>query len=728
MATISRQEYNNLFGPTVGDKIRLGDTDLYVEIEKDLREYGDEVVYGGGKTIRDGMGLANTMTSEEGALDLVITNVTIIDANLGVVKADVGVKDGKIAGIGKAGNPNIMHGVHPDLVTSTATDAISGEHLILTAAGIDGHVHMISPQQAYACLSNGITTLFGGGIGPTDGSNGTTITSGRWNIERMLESIEGLPVNVGLLGKGNCSMNQPLEEQIEAGACGLKIHEDWGSTPAAIRAALGVADRFDVQVAIHSDTLNESGYVEDTIAAMDGRTIHTYHTEGAGGGHAPDLLKVASMPYVLPSSTNPTLPFGVNSQAELFDMIMVCHNLNPKIPSDVAFAESRVRPETQAAENVLHDLGILSMVSSDSQAMGRIGESFMRTFQMASFMKNACGKLAEDADGNDNFRVLRYIAKITINPAITYGVSDYLGSVEKGKVADLVLWEPQFFGAKPKMVIKGGLINWSNMGDPNASLPTPQPCYYRPMYGAFGRTLPETCLSFVSGAAFQSGIKERLHLHRMVQPVRRTRQLTKYNMVRNGGMPKIDVNPETFDVLVNDIRAYVKPADKFPLSQLLWFSFLFPGACRRGCSRKLKTNIKNESDENIYGNHRQSAGPRMGEESAGSRNRIYRSRPVDGPEKPLRGQRRPGKRIRRGIETPLADARRRYYRVSARTAPHCGHPHPAQRRAGRGPFGSGASNAGNDHPYLGGTRSCHRQPALARSGQGDKGLHSADGG
>ena len=396
MATISRQEYNNLFGPTVGDKIRLGDTDLYVEIEKDLREYGDEVVYGGGKTIRDGMGLANTMTSEEGALDLVITNVTIIDANLGVVKADVGVKDGKIAGIGKAGNPNIMHGVHPDLVTSTATDAISGEHLILTAAGIDGHVHMISPQQAYACLSNGITTLFGGGIGPTDGSNGTTITSGRWNIERMLESIEGLPVNVGLLGKGNCSMNQPLEEQIEAGACGLKIHEDWGSTPAAIRAALGVADRFDVQAAIHSDTLNESGYVEDTIAAMDGRTIHTYHTEGAGGGHAPDLLKVASMPYVLPSSTNPTLPFGVNSQAELFDMIMVCHNLNPKIPSDVAFAESRVRPETQAAENVLHDLGILSMVSSDSQAMGRIGESFMRTFQMASFMKNACDAARQD--------------------------------------------------------------------------------------------------------------------------------------------------------------------------------------------------------------------------------------------------------------------------------------------------------------------------------------------
>ena len=572
MATISRQEYNNLFGPTVGDKIRLGNTDLYVEIEKDLREYGDEVVYGGGKTLRDGMGLANTMTSKEGSLDLVITNVTVIDPLLGVVKADVGVKDGKIAGIGKSGNPNIMHGVHPDLVTSAATDAISGEHLILTAAGIDGHVHMISPQQAYACLSNGITTLFGGGVGPTDGSNGTTITSGRWNIEQILQALEGLPVNVGLLGKGNCSMNEPLEEQIEAGACGLKIHEDWGSTPAAIRTALGVADRYDVQVAIHTDTLNEGGYVEDSIAAMDGRTIHTYHTEGAGGGHAPDLLKVASMPYVLPSSTNPTLPFGINSQAELFDMIMVCHNLNPKIPSDVAFAESRVRPETQAAENVLHDLGVLSMVSSDSQAMGRIGESFLRSFQMASFMNGAVGKLQEDADGNDNFRVLRYLAKITINPAITFGVSDYLGSIAKGKIADLVLWEPQFFGTKPKLVIKNGLINWANMGDPNASLPTPQPCYYRPMFGAFGRELPRTGISFVSNAAWQSGIKERLRLERHVLPVRRTRQLTKYDMVRNGGMPRIDVNPETFDVLVNGVRAYVKPAREFPLSQLYFFS------------------------------------------------------------------------------------------------------------------------------------------------------------
>lgn len=572
MATISRQEYNNLFGPTVGDKIRLGNTNLYVEIEKDLRVYGDEVVYGGGKTIRDGMGLANTMTSKEGSLDLVITNVTVIDAKLGVVKADVGIKDGKIAGIGKAGNPNVMHGVHPDLVTGPSTDAISGEHLILTAAGIDGHVHMISPQQAYSALSNGITTLVGGGIGPTDGSNGTTITSGKWNLERILQSIEGLPINVGLLGKGNCSVLEPIEEQLVAGACGLKIHEDWGTTPAAIRAAMTAADRFDVQVAIHSDTLNEGGYVEDTISAIDGRTIHTYHTEGAGGGHAPDLLKVASMPNVLPSSTNPTLPFGINSQAELFDMIMVCHNLNPKIPSDVAFAESRVRPETQAAENVLHDLGVLSMVSSDSQAMGRVGESYMRTFQMASYMKEVRGKLMEDSDQNDNFRVLRYIAKITINPAITYGISDILGSVEKGKLADLVLWEPEFFGAKPKLVIKGGLINWAEMGDPNASLPTPQPIYYRPMYGAIGKTLPQTCVSFVSRAAYDLGIKERLGLERIVYPVRRTRQITKFDMVRNGAMPKIDVNPETFDVFVDGVHAYVPPAKEFPLSQLYWFS------------------------------------------------------------------------------------------------------------------------------------------------------------
>ena len=572
MATISRQENNNLFGPTVGDKIRLADTDLYVEIERDLRGYGDEVVYGGGKTLRDGMGLANTITSKAGALDLVITNVTIIDPLLGVVKADVGIKDGKIAGIGKSGNPNTMDGVDPDLVTGAATDAISGEHLILTAAGIDGHVHFIAPQQAEAALSNGITTLFGGGLGPTDGANGTTITSGVWNVEKMLQAVETMPVNVGFLGKGNCSGTQSIEEQIEAGACGLKIHEDWGSAPAAIRTALDVAERYDVQVAIHTDTLNESGYVEDTIAAIDGRTIHTYHTEGAGGGHAPDLLKVASMPFVLPSSTNPTLPYGINSQAELFDMIMVCHNLNPGIPSDVAFAESRVRPGTQAAENVLHDLGVLSMISSDSQAMGRVGESFMRAVQMASFMKKACGKLHEDSAENDNYRVLRYLAKVTINPAITFGVSDYLGSVSKGKVADLVLWEPQFFGAKPKMVLKSGMISWSNMGDPNSSLPTPQPCYYRPMFGAYGKVLRESCISFVSKAAAEGDVARRLSLQRQVLPVCRTRQITKRDMALNGATPQIDVNAESFEVAVNNVKVYVEPAKNVALGQLYWFS------------------------------------------------------------------------------------------------------------------------------------------------------------
>ena len=572
MATISRQQNNNLFGPTVGDRIRLGDSNLYVEIERDLRHYGDEVVYGGGKTLRDGMALANTITSEAGALDMVITNVTILDPMLGVVKADVGIKDGRIAGIGQSGNPNIMSGVDPSLVTGAATDAISGEHLILTAGGIDSHVHYISPQQAYAALSNGITTLVGGGIGPSDGSNGTTITSGVWNVEMMLKAVENLPVNFGFLGKGNCAVQESVEEQLRAGACGLKIHEDWGSTPAAIRSALDVAERHDVQVAIHTDTLNEGGYVEDTIAAIDGRTIHTYHTEGAGGGHAPDLLKMASMPFVLPSSTNPTLPFGVNSQAELFDMIMVCHNLNPQIPSDVAFAESRVRPETQAAENILHDLGVLSIVTSDSQAMGRVGESFMRTIQMASYMKQACGRLKEDSDANDNYRVLRYLAKITINPAITFGMADSIGSVEKGKLADLVLWEPQFFGAKPKMVIKGGAISWANMGDPNASLPTPQPCYYRPMFGAFGRVLPDTCISFVSQAAMQSDVKARLGLERQVSPVRYTRQLSKCNMVLNSATPHIDVNPETFDVAIDGERIDIKPAEKFSLGQLYWFS------------------------------------------------------------------------------------------------------------------------------------------------------------
>ncbi len=572
MATISRQEYNNLFGPTTGDKIRLGNTELYVEIEKDLRVYGDEVVYGGGKTLRDGMGTANTITSKAGSLDLVITNVTIIDPVLGVVKADVGVKDGKIAGIGKAGNPNIMQGVTPTLCTGPSTDAISGEHLILTAAGIDGHVHFISPQQAYDCLSNGITTLIGGGVGPTDGTNGTTITAGPWNIQMMLKATEGLPINMGFLAKGNTSIDETLEEQILAGACGFKIHEDWGATPAAIRSCMANADHNDVQVAIHTDTLNESGYVEDTLAAIDGRTIHTYHTEGAGGGHAPDLLKVASMANVLPSSTNPTLPFGINSQAELFDMIMVCHNLNPLIPSDVAFAESRVRPETQAAENVFHDLGIISMVSSDSQAMGRVGESFMRTFQMASYMKQVRGKLPEDSDSNDNFRVLRYLAQITLNPAITYGVSDLLGSIEVGKMADLVLWEPAFFGTKPKMVIKGGMINWANMGDPNASLPTPQPKIMRPMFGAFGKAMPETCARFVSRASLDNGLADKINVNNILYPVHGVRQLSKADMVRNTALPHIEVDPETFNVYVDGVLATVPPAKELPLSQLYWFS------------------------------------------------------------------------------------------------------------------------------------------------------------
>lgn len=572
MATISRQENNMLFGPTVGDKIRLGNTDLYIQIEKDLRVYGDEVVYGGGKTIRDGMGTANTVTSKEGSLDLVITNVTILDPILGVVKADVGIKDGKIAGIGKAGNPNVMKGVTPSLCTGPSCDAISGEHLILTAGGIDGHVHFVSPYQAFDCLSNGITTLIGGGIGPTDGSNGTTITSGPWNLAQMLRAAEQCPINMGFLGKGNTSYDPTLQEQIDAGAMGFKLHEDWGTTMAAIRACMSNAEKNDVQVAIHSDTLNEAGYVEDTIAAIDGRTIHTYHTEGAGGGHAPDLLKVASMMNVLPSSTNPTLPFGINSEAELFDMIMVCHNLNPLIPSDVAFAESRVRPETQAAENVFHDLGIISMVSSDSQAMGRVGESFMRTFQMASYMKQVRGKLKEDSDENDNFRVLRYLAQITINPAITYGISDILGSIEPGKMADLVLWEPSMFGAKPKMVIKGGMINWAAMGDTNASLPTTQPISLRKNFGSWGPEIEATRISFVSQAAKELGIKEKLGLKSEVYAVNKCRQITKADMVRNTSTPHIEVDPETFNTYVDGVLATVPPAKELPLGQLYFFS------------------------------------------------------------------------------------------------------------------------------------------------------------
>ena len=573
MATISRNEYVGLYGPTVGDRIRLGDTGLFVEIERDLRGgAGDEVVFGGGKSLREGMGMDNRLTRAAGAPDLVITNVTIVDAVLGVVKADVGIKDGRICGIGKAGNPHTMDRVTPGLEFGVGTDAISGAHLILTAAGIDTHIHFISPQQAYAALSNGTTTLIGGGTGPSDGSNATTVTPGPYNIAMMLRACEGLPVNIGLLGKGHGHGKETLVEQIEAGAVGLKCHEDWGTTPSVLRSALTIADEMDVQVCIHTDTLNESGFVEDTIAAFEGRAVHSFHTEGSGGGHAPDIIKVASLPNVLPSSTNPTLPYGVNAQAELYDMIMVCHHLSPDIPSDVAFAESRIRAETIAAENVLQDLGVISMFSSDSQAMGRIGECWLRAIQTADAMKSGRGKLPEDAPGNDNFRVLRYVAKITINPAITHGIADVLGSVEVGKVADLVLWEPAFFGAKPKLIIKSGFINWGLMGDPNASLPTPQPVYYRPMFGAFGDALPATCLTFVSGAAHAAGIGARLGLKRQVVPVRNTRKIGKRDMVRNSGTPKIEVNPETFAVTVDGKHATVAPAKTIALNQKYFFS------------------------------------------------------------------------------------------------------------------------------------------------------------
>jgi urease subunit alpha len=573
MATISRNEYVGLYGPTVGDRIRLGDTSLFVEIERDLRKgAGDEVVFGGGKSLREGMGMDNRLTRAAGAPDLVITNVTIVDAVLGVVKADVGIKDGRICGIGKAGNPQTMDRVTPGLEFGVGTDAISGAHLILTAAGIDTHIHFISPQQAYAALSNGTTTLIGGGTGPSDGSNATTVTPGPYNIAMMLRACEGLPVNIGLLGKGHGHGKETLVEQIEAGAVGLKCHEDWGTTPSVLRSALTIADEMDVQVCIHTDTLNESGFVEDTIAAFEGRAVHSFHTEGSGGGHAPDIIKVAALPNVLPSSTNPTLPYGVNAQAELYDMIMVCHHLSPDIPSDVAFAESRIRAETIAAENVLQDLGVISMFSSDSQAMGRIGECWLRAIQTADAMKSGRGKLPEDAPGNDNFRVLRYVAKITINPAITHGIADVLGSVEVGKVADLVLWEPAFFGAKPKLIIKNGFINWGLMGDPNASLPTPQPVYYRPMFGGFGDALLATCLTFVSGAAHAAGIGARLGLKRQVVPVRNTRKIGKRDMVRNSGTPRIEVNPETFAVTVDGKHATVAPAKTIALNQKYFFS------------------------------------------------------------------------------------------------------------------------------------------------------------
>jgi len=561
---IPRKRYVDLFGPTVGDRIRLADTDLIIEVEKDLLRYGDEVVFGGGKSARDGMGQASGVKRND-SLDLVITNTIVLDPIIGIVKADIGIKDGKIVGIGNAGNPNIMDDI--DMIISSNTEVIAGEHTICTAGAIDTHIHFISPQQTIHAICNGTTTMIGGGTGPADGTNATTCTPGAWNIQRMIEAIEEYPLNFGFLGKGNDSKEDALIEQIEAGACGLKLHEDWGTTPATIDAALKVADRTDTQVAIHTDTLNECGYVDDTIAAITGRTIHTYHTEGAGGGHAPDIMKIAGEKNILPSSTNPTRPFTVNTLNEHLDMMMVCHHLNPSVPEDVSFAESRIRAETIAAEDVLHDIGALSMMSSDSQAMGRIGEVTTRTWQTADKMKKMAGKLPEDTD-NDNFRVKRYLAKYTINPAITHGISEYVGSLESGKLADVVIWTPQFFGIKPKMIIKGGMIAYSLMGDPNASIPTTEPITYRPMFGALGSAKYSTSFTFTSKLAIEKGLERKVSTRKKLVPVKNCRKIGKKDMVHNSLTPKIEIDPETYEVKVDGKLATVKPADKLALARL----------------------------------------------------------------------------------------------------------------------------------------------------------------
>ena len=565
---ISGEKYAMMYGPTVGDKVRLADTDLVIEVEKDYTTYGDEIKFGGGKTIRDGMGQSVKTTSADGDLDLVITNTLIVDST-GIVKADIGIKDGKIKGIGKAGNPSVMDGVTPGMTVGASTEALAGEGMIVTAGGIDTHIHFICPQQIDCALYSGVTTMIGGGTGPADGTNATTCTPGPWNLEMMLRAADEYPMNLGFLGKGNCSDERPLVEQVKAGAMGLKIHEDWGSTPAVIDHCLNVADEYDVQVAIHTDTLNEGGCVEDTIHAIGGRTIHTYHTEGAGGGHAPDIIKAASTPNILPSSTNPTMPFTVNTLDEHLDMLMVCHHLDKKIPEDVAFADSRIRPETIAAEDVLHDMGVFSMMSSDSQAMGRIGEVITRTWQTASKMKEERGELPEDrGHGNDNFRVKRYISKYTINPAITHGISRYVGSVEPGKLADLVLWNPAFFGVKPDMIIKGGMIIASKMGDANASIPTTQPVLYQPMFAAHGRAKYESCLTFVSKAAMEEHVKEKYGLEKNVVPVENCRNIGKKDMVYNDRTPEITVDPETYEVKADGETLTSRPAKKLPLTQL----------------------------------------------------------------------------------------------------------------------------------------------------------------
>jgi urease subunit alpha len=573
---IPRRIYADLYGPTTGDRIRLADTDLIIEIEKDFTHYGDEITFGGGKVIRDGMGQSAgaTREREHGALDLVITNAVILD-HWGIVKADVGIKNGRIVKVGKAGNPDTMEGVDPDLVVGASTEVIAGENLILTAGGVDSHIHFISPQQIYEALSNGITTMIGGGTGPATGTAATTCTPGAWNLARMLQAAEAWPMNFGFLGKGNSATAAPLVEQIEAGACGLKLHEDWGTTPAAIDACLKVADEFDVQAAIHTDTINEAGFLEATIAAIAGRAIHTYHTEGAGGGHAPDIIRIASFPNVLPSSTNPTRPYTVNTIAEHLDMLMICHHLNPQVPEDVAFAESRIRPETIAAEDVLHDLGVISMISSDSQAMGRVGEVVTRTWQTAHKMKvqrgalaaNHYGTLPGDSNGSDNSRAKRYVAKYTINPAITHGMATEIGSIEPGKLADLVLWKPAFFGVKPEMIVKGGFIAWTAMGDPNASIPTPQPVLYRPMFGSFGAAIAPTSITFLSETALNAGLPQRLGLKKLIAPVRNCRRIGKKDMIHNNATPNIEVNPETYEVRVDGTLITCEPARVLPLAQ-----------------------------------------------------------------------------------------------------------------------------------------------------------------
>jgi len=560
---ISRAAYADMFGPTVGDKLRLADTDLVIEVEKDFTTYGEEVKFGGGKVIRDGMGQAQT-TRAGGAVDTVITNALIID-HWGIVKADVGIRDGKIVGIGKAGNPDVQPGV--DIIVGPGTEAIAGEGKILTAGGLDMHIHFISPQQIDDALMSGVTTMLGGGTGPATGTNATTCTPGPWHLARMIEAADGFAMNLAFAGKGNAALPEALEEQILAGAAALKLHEDWGTTPATIDNCLAVADRFDIQVMIHTDTLNESGFVENTIEAFKGRTIHAFHTEGAGGGHAPDIIKVAGLSNVLPSSTNPTRPYTVNTIDEHLDMLMVCHHLDPAIHEDVAFAESRIRKETIAAEDILHDIGAFSMISSDSQAMGRVGEVLIRTWQTAHKMKVQRGRLREEAGDNDNFRVKRYIAKYTINPAITHGLDEWVGSVEIGKLADLVLWTPAFFGVKPDMVLKLGTIAAAQMGDPNASIPTPQPVHYRPMFGAFGKAMPRSSVTFVSQASLEDGIGRRLGVERQLLPVKNTRGISKESMIHNDATPKIEVDPETYEVRADGELLTCEPATVLPMAQ-----------------------------------------------------------------------------------------------------------------------------------------------------------------